>query len=67
MQKLDLFTTELSEFDILAITETWVNLLISTNDLIVDSYRIPERKYRQSDSHGGVILYILKQKRYVRF
>ena len=56
--KLDLLTTELSEFDILAFTETWLKPSVPTNDLTIDSYRIPERKDRPSDSHGGVILYV---------
>ena len=56
--KLDLLTTELSEFDILAFTETWPNPSVPTNDLTIDSYKIPERKDRPGDSHGCVILYV---------
>ena len=64
--KLDLLTTELSEFDILAFTETWLNPSVPTNDLTIDSYRIPERKDRQGDSHGGVILYVKNNIHYTR-
>ena len=58
MPKLDLLTTELNEFDILAFTQTWLNLSVPTNDLTIDSYKIPERKDRPGHSHGGVILYV---------
>ena len=34
--------TELTEFDILSFT-IWLNSLVPTNDLIIDSYREPER------------------------
>ena len=64
--KLDLLTTELSEFDILAFTETWLNPSVPTNDLTIDSYRIPERKDRPGDSHGGVILYVKNNIHYTR-
>ena len=66
MPKLDLLTTELSEFDILAFTETWLNPSVPTNDLTIDSYRIPERKDRPGDSHGGVILYVKNNIHYTR-
>ena len=64
--KLDLLTTELSEFDILAFTETWLNPSVPTIDLTIDSYRIPERKDRPGDSHGGVILYVKNNIHYTR-
>ena len=64
--KLDLLTTELSEFDILAFTETWLNPSVPTNDLTIYSYRIPERKDRPGDSHGGVILYVKNNIHYTR-
>ena len=64
--KLDLLTTELNEFDILAFTETWLNPSVSTNELTIDSYKIPERKDRPGDSHGGVILYVKNNIHYTR-
>ena len=64
--KLDLLTTELNEFDILAFTETWLNPSVPTNDLTIDSYKIPEHKDRPGDSHGGVILYVKNNIHYTR-
>ena len=64
--KLDLLTTELNEFDILAFTETWLNPSVPTNDLTIDSYKIPERKDRPGDSQGGVILCVKNNIHYTR-
>ena len=49
-----------------AFTETWLNPSVPTNDLTIDSYRIPERKDRPGDSHGGVILYVKNNIHYTR-
>lgn len=56
--KLEILGTELFEFDILAFTETWLNPSIPTDDLLLQSYRIPERKDRAADNHGWVMLYV---------
>ena len=56
--KLDLLTAELSEFDILAFTETWLHPNISMNELQIPTYQTPERKDRANDPHGGILIYI---------
>ena len=56
--KLDILHAELLDFDILAFTETWLSPAVSTNDLMLQSYNIPERKDRTGDPHGGVIVYV---------
>lgn len=58
LNKLDILTAELSNFDVLSFTETWLNNSIETDDLLIPSYHRPERKDRTHDSHGGVILYV---------
>ena len=58
---LDLLTSTVSEFDILAFTDPWLNPSVPINDLTIDSYRIQERKDRPGDSYGDVILYVKKQ------
>ena len=55
--KLELLQAELTEFDILAFSETWLNHSVDTDDLILESYQSPERKDR-GDNHGGVIIYV---------
>ena len=64
--KLDMLTTELNEFDILAFTETWLNPSVPTNDLTINSNKIPERKDRPGDSNGDVILYVKNNIHYTR-
>ena len=66
INKLDLFTVELSEFDILAFSETWLHAGISTNDLLIPSYNYPERKDRDRDPHGGVVIYVKESLNYKR-
>lgn len=56
--KLDILSTELSEFDILAFSETWLSPSILTEDIYLDSYLPPERKDRTGDNHGGVMIYV---------
>ena len=56
--KLEILQAELSEFDILAFTETWLSPSIDTNELLLHSFNTPERKDRTGDNHGGVIIYV---------
>ena len=58
VNKLDILQADLFEVDILSFTETWLNPGISTDDLLMQSYNIPERKDRTGDSHGGIMIYI---------
>ncbi|MEW8545351.1 MAG: reverse transcriptase domain-containing protein, partial [Candidatus Thiodiazotropha sp.] len=64
--KLELLQAELSEFDILAFTETWLSPSIDTNDLMFQSYSTPERKDRVGDYHGGVMIYVKDNLHYKR-
>ena len=64
--KLEILHAELFEFDILAFTETWLGPTIDTDDLILQSYYRPERKDRDSDTHGGVMLYVKEGLHYKR-
>ena len=58
VNKLDILHAELLDFDILAFTETWLSQAVSMNNLMLQSYNIPERKDRTGDPHGGVIVYV---------
>ena len=59
-------TNESQEFDILSFSETWLNSSITNGDISLLSYHLSERKYRDADSHGGVIMYIKFHIHYVR-
>ena len=56
--KIDLITTELSDFDILAFSETWLHPSIQTTDLLIPEFKPPERIDRLRDRHGGVMIYV---------
>ena len=61
VSKLEILHAELLQFDTLAFTETWLGPVIDTNDLILDSYNIPERKDRIGGTHGGVMVLCKKK------
>ena len=54
--KHDILASELSEFDILAFSETWLSATSPSTDLYLPSFKPPERKDRLGDNHGGVKL-----------
>ena len=56
--KLEILQADLFDFDILAVTETWLSPSIDINELLLHSYNTPERKDRAGDNHGGVMIYI---------
>ncbi|MES9992837.1 MAG: reverse transcriptase domain-containing protein, partial [Candidatus Thiodiazotropha sp.] len=64
--KLEILQAELSDFDILAFTETWLGPSIDTSDLLLHSYNTPERKDRVGDNHGGVMIYVKDSLYYKR-
>ncbi|XP_053383769.1 uncharacterized protein LOC128549981 [Mercenaria mercenaria] len=47
-------------------SETWLNRSVTSEDLVLHSYHKPERKDRDGDSHGGVILYVRENIHYLR-
>ena len=47
---------ELFEFDILAFSVTWLNQSVTSDDLLRQSFNIPERKDRVEDNHGVVMI-----------
>ena len=65
LPKLEILQAELIKFDILAFTETWLSSVDNTEDLLLQSCNIPERKDRVGDSHGGVTLYVKKGIHYL--
>ena len=60
LPKLDIITTELSTYDILAISETHLDKTITNNDISIDGFHAPIIKDRNRDG-GGVAIYITDQ------
>ena len=65
LPKLDILYTELCDFDILAFSESWLNASVPDEDLYFQLNH-KQRKDRDGDSHGGVILYVKKYLHYIR-
>jgi len=57
MQKIDVLYTGLRDFDIISLTETWLNSSISSTDILFEGFHQPIRKDRL-DSYGGVAIYV---------
>ena len=58
LHKLDIIEPELSNFDLVSLTETWLNEMVLTQDLAFNSYRLPFRRDRVGDSYGGIVVYV---------
>ena len=58
MPKLDLLQTELHNFDVIALAETWLHPGIGANEIAFESFSLLERKGRQTNRPGGVVLYV---------
>ena len=54
--KLELITNELQNFDVIGLTETWLDGRVSDNDISMNGY-ILYRRDRRGDNHGGICVY----------
>ena len=57
--KKDILETELSNFDVICLTETWLDQRTENVDIELNGY-ITYRRDRVGDSHGGVCVYVSK-------
>ena len=58
--KIDLLNVELRDFDIIVLTETWLNEAVSDNEILIDNHGPPFR-FCRSGLGGGVCIYIKNQ------
>ena len=56
--KTDIIEPEPTNFDIISLTETWLNDSLSNEDFMFKEFQDPYRRDRIGDSHGGVIVYV---------
>ena len=56
--KIDDISVNLSDFDVICISETKLNDHIATKKLLIDSYHNPIRKDRNINNGGGLMVYI---------
>ena len=59
--KIDIIEPELTDFDIISLTETWLNDSISNEDLKFNEFQAPFRRDRIGDSQGGIMVYVKKR------
>ena len=64
--KVDILHTEFSQFDVISFSETWLNRDFPSTNLQFPSFHCPERKDRENESYGGVIVYVKNNLSYVR-
>ena len=57
LNKLDLIETELRHFDVISITESWLDQRTSDEDLKLNGYKL-FRRDRVGDNHGGICVYV---------
>ena len=56
--KVESLESELFNFQILCLTETWLNQTVTDDDNKFSGYNPPFRRDRQGDSHGGICVYV---------
>ena len=57
-RKLDLLDSEVTDHDVITISETWLSADIKNKEISVNGYHPPVRKDRSDDPHGGVAIYV---------
>ena len=62
VNKIGIFETELSNFDVICITESWLHDAISDDEIKMEEYTV-FRRDRVGDSHGGVCVYLHVRRR----
>ena len=56
--KINDISVNLSEYDIICVSETKLNEHFQTTNLLIDSYHNPIRKDRNINNGGGLLIYI---------
>ena len=55
--KMDLIQSELCNFDIIYITESWLDGRTSDDDIKIENFKL-FRRDRPGDHHGGICVYV---------
>lgn len=55
--KKDILFSELNNFSVISVTETWLDHRTSDNDIALEGY-VTYRRDRVGDNHGGVCVYV---------
>ena len=55
--KMDLIQSELCNFDVICITESWLDRRTSDDDIKIENFKL-FRRDRPGDHHGGICVYV---------
>lgn len=58
LNKVDIIEPELSHFDVISLTETWLNETVPDQDLEFNDFQVPFRRDRLTDNYGGIAVYV---------
>ena len=58
VNKVELIEGELHDFDVICLTETWLDMRTLNDDLKLNGFRVPYRRDRLDDNHGGICVYV---------
>ena len=64
--KVDVLFVEFSKFDVIPFSETWLDKNNSWSGFLFSSFHCLERKDRENEPYGGVIIHIKDSLSYVR-
>lgn len=57
VNKLDLIESELQNFDVICLTETWLDQRTRDDNLSINGFKL-YRRDRPGDNHGGICVYV---------
>ena len=58
LNKVDILESELSSFDVVCLSETWLDHRTTESDIKMHGFKMPYRRDRQGDNHGGICVYV---------
>ena len=58
LNKVDILESELSSFDVVCLSETWLDHRTTESDIKMYGFKVPYRRDRQGDNHGGICVYV---------
>ena len=58
LAKVDQLQMEVSHFDVIAFSETWLSPDIQDDKIMLQNYQKPFRKDRPDEAYGGLIIYV---------
>ena len=60
LNKIDMIQSELQQFDLISITETWLDKIISDDEIIFNGFNL-FRRDRVGDRYGGVFVFVKRE------